>query len=73
MGLGQTGKLFGIAKDEFDLKTRFLLMEECYRIQFQIGGKQQRIARLLGVTLIQYDDELVFARQCEFLFLADIG
>ena len=48
-------------------------MEECYRIQFQIGGKKQRIARLLGVMLIQYDDELVFVRQCEFLFLADIG
>ncbi|MDE0964674.1 MAG: hypothetical protein OSB73_16200 [Candidatus Latescibacteria bacterium] len=50
------------------------MMEACYRIQFQIGGKQQRIARFLGVTLIQYDDdELVFGRQCEFMFLADIG
>jgi|TARA_B110000438_G_C15443449_1_gene491398 hypothetical protein len=49
-------------------------MEACYRIQFQIGGKQQRIARFLGVRLIQYDDdELVFGRQCGFMFLADIG
>ena len=62
----------GIFFDE--LKTRFRLMEACYGIQFQIGGKQQRIARFLGVTLIQYDDdELVFGRQCEFMFLADIG
>ncbi|MBT5452004.1 MAG: hypothetical protein HOK90_22635 [Gemmatimonadetes bacterium] len=48
-------------------------MEAYYRIQFQIGGKQQRIARFLGVRLIQYDDELVFGRQCGFMFLADIG
>jgi len=44
-------------------------MEAYYRIQFQIGGKQQRIARFLGVRLIQYDDdELVFGRRVDLCF-----
>ena len=50
LGIGQTGKLFGVAKDKFDLKARFIQIEKRHRIQVQIGRKQQRIARRSSTT-----------------------
>ena len=49
LALRQAGKLLGISKNGLDLKTRFIVMIEHHRIQFHIGRKQQRIARLVGI------------------------
>ena len=57
LGIGQAGKLFGVAKDELDLKARFIQIEKRHGIPVQIGSKQQRIARLFAWASVQHDDD----------------
>ena len=53
--ISEPGKLFGVAKNKLALEARFVGAIDGLGIQRQVGGKEQGVAGVFGIPLIQQD------------------
>ncbi len=50
LAIAESGKLFGISKEEFDLEPSFVILIDLRGTQFRIRGEQHRISWVLFVS-----------------------
>ena len=60
LAIAQSGELFGVAKEKFDLETRFVIAVELQRVEVDIRAEKDNIPVALGVD---HDHHLEVALQ----------